>query len=55
MNGAAMGVDDLPRDAEAKARMGAERFALGPEGMKPVEYRLIQILANARPLILKID
>ena len=50
-----MGIDDLPRDAEAKARMRAKRFILGPEGMKSVKYCFIQILGNARALILNID
>src|SRR5215471_15418345 len=47
----AMSLDDLPRDAEAEARMGSELLAHRTLGIEAVEDRLQLVRRNAGALI----
>ena len=51
-NGPAMGLDDLARNAQAKAGMGAEFLMLGTLRIKAAEYGFQIVGRNTRPLVL---
>src|SRR3546814_7097366 len=48
---AAVGIDDLLRDAEAESGMGAELLARRTFGVEALEHRLQFALRNAGPLV----
>ena len=50
-----MRFDDLPRDTKPEARMRTKRFGLGPERVKPLEYRFTQIFGDTRALVFNIN